>query len=258
MDIGASYDAYWRSSGYAGNTRLPSALREILERFVGVDDRVVDIGSGDGGTTGEWLSKKAASYVGVDVSRAAVQAARERGLDAKLIEDASSLPFEDAAFDSAVCVEVLEHLIDPAAAVNEMSRVLRPGGIAIATVPNIAHWRMRMDLALFGRWVGRGDARSASAPWLDPHIRFFTVKTLAGLFDASGLEVVETGGYSDIATMMLVPGLRRFVRDPRPGRVTMAASRLLPRVAATRAYVVGSRAADRSSSGSKSRMMSTT
>jgi SAM-dependent methyltransferase len=48
-------------------------------------------------------------------------------------------PFDDAIFDAVVCTEVLEHLIfDPAFAMNEMNRVLKPGGIALITVPNAA------------------------------------------------------------------------------------------------------------------------
>lgn len=48
-------------------------------------------------------------------------------------------PFPDASFDVVVCTEVLEHLIfDPAFAMNEMNRVLKPGGLALLTVPNVA------------------------------------------------------------------------------------------------------------------------
>ena len=49
------------------------------------------------------------------------------------------LPAEDASFDSAICAAVLEHLEEPEQALQECHRVLRPGGVAIYTVPFIWH-----------------------------------------------------------------------------------------------------------------------
>lgn len=49
--------------------------------------------------------------------------------------DATQLPFADATFDRIVASEVLEHIADDAAAIGELSRVLRPGGVMAATVP---------------------------------------------------------------------------------------------------------------------------
>ena len=48
-------------------------------------------------------------------------------------------------FTVVVCFEVLEHLFAPHLAVAEMHRVLEPGGVLIATVPNVAYWRRRLD-----------------------------------------------------------------------------------------------------------------
>lgn len=48
-------------------------------------------------------------------------------------------PFPGETFDAVVCTEVLEHLIfDPAFAMNEMNRVLKPAGVALITVPNVS------------------------------------------------------------------------------------------------------------------------
>src|SRR5262249_48608603 len=47
------------------------------------------------------------------------------------------LPFEDACFDVAMAVEILEHLENPRSFLRELSRVLRPGGTAIVSTPNL-------------------------------------------------------------------------------------------------------------------------
>jgi SAM-dependent methyltransferase len=49
--------------------------------------------------------------------------------------DATSMPFGDGAFDRVIAAEVLEHILDDQAAMNELARVLRPGGLAAITVP---------------------------------------------------------------------------------------------------------------------------
>jgi hypothetical protein len=91
-------------------------------------------------------------------------------------------------------VEVLEHLFAPHLAVHAALRVLTPGGIFLATVPNIAYCRSRVDLA-FGRWNPLGDDLSAEQPWRDPHIRFFTPAVLRRTLTGSGFEEVMIGGH---------------------------------------------------------------
>jgi SAM-dependent methyltransferase len=56
-----------------------------------------------------------------------------QGVD--VLASAESLPFEDRSFDAVICTEVLEHCRDPAKAMREIGRVLRPGGRAFITTP---------------------------------------------------------------------------------------------------------------------------
>jgi SAM-dependent methyltransferase len=52
-----------------------------------------------------------------------------------IVSDITDIPVEDGSFDAVLCVEVLEHLPDPVAALRELSRVLKPGGTLLLTAP---------------------------------------------------------------------------------------------------------------------------
>ena len=193
------YDTYWSTGFKPTDQTLPQMLQQVLERHVQPHHRVIDVGCGDGSKTGVWHSNRAASYTGYDVSPEAVELAHQRGLEAEVVNDAARLPLPNDSADLAVTFEVLEHLFNPADALHEIRRVLKPNGIVVLTVPNVASWRHRLDFALLGRWHPGGDDLSVAQPWRDPHIRFFTLPALKRLVHHVGLEPVEIGGLQEVS-----------------------------------------------------------
>jgi methionine biosynthesis protein MetW len=234
----AYYDRYWSEEGYRPCRTGPGRLlRQLLSAYA-VGRRCLDLGCGDGGTVGTWATRHSCSYVGVDVSVTAVSLARARGLNATLIEDAASLPFDEDSFDVVVASEVFEHLFDPLAAVVEARRVLRRDGVLLVTVPNVAHWRVRADLALLGRWHPGGDDLSVAEPWRDPHLRFFTPRTLGAMLRRAGFDVRECSGFSESPVLQRVPVLRRLVGDRPAGSLDRRLTRLAPSVLGMSVYAV--------------------
>jgi SAM-dependent methyltransferase len=107
-----------------------------LERALPADGRgvrLLDVGCGTGHTLAA-LRARGFEAAGVDGSEAMLSEARARNPGAELRQaDVEALPFPDAAFDAALCVEVLRYLPEPGRCVAELARVLRPGGLALAT-----------------------------------------------------------------------------------------------------------------------------
>jgi SAM-dependent methyltransferase len=231
------YEHYWSESGSGFQGRMGQQLGELLRSLVPPEADCLDVGCGDGRTCGGWLAGHARSYVGVDVSATAVEQARAAGLDARVIDDAAALPFADESFDFVACIEVFEHLFDAEGAGAEIARVLRPGGRLLAQVPNVAHWRHRIDIAALGRFNPLGDSDSLSRTWRDPHIRFFTVDTLPRMLANVGLEVERVSG-TGVSGLRDFPLLWRYARRSEPGPVMRRLVEKRPSVFASRVRVV--------------------
>lgn len=118
---------------------------EFLEEFAPYQEiegrRVLDIGCGLGGKTVAMANSGAAEVVGIDTDPEKIHwgrilAARE-GLDNAFftVQSASCLAFPDQRFDLVLLTDVVEHLSDPAKALLECARMLKPGGIALVAFP---------------------------------------------------------------------------------------------------------------------------
>jgi SAM-dependent methyltransferase len=125
-----------RTEGLFFREKMRAIHRVTPELAVG---RVLEVGGGRGGVTS--LLFPAAQVVTVDVEAGyATDAPNRRPGVRFLCADATVLPFCDDAFDVVTMFDVLEHVVDDAAAVQEARRVLRPGGFLLVTSPN-QRWR---------------------------------------------------------------------------------------------------------------------
>lgn len=190
------YERYWSQEGFNPSGELAPETRRVLERSITPGMRVADIGCGDGGGFGVWARDLGVEYSGFDVSEHALSRARGRGLAVTKIDDASRVPLETASVDAVVCLEVLEHLFVPDEAVIEFGRVIRPQGILIASVPNIAYWVRRVELGMLGRFNPYGDLLSVTEPWRDPHVRFFTRGSIVGLLRKANFSDISVAAES--------------------------------------------------------------
>jgi SAM-dependent methyltransferase len=144
---------------------------------------------------------------GVEYSAANVEEVRRRGVSAFALDvEHDRLPFEDGCFDIVIANQIVEHVKEIFWVFAEISRVLRPGGLLVVGVPNLASLHNR--LLLLG-----GEQPSTIEP-LGPHVRGFTAPALRRL--------VEADGYFKV---MQVKGANFY---PFPPPISTALSRLFP------------------------------
>lgn len=134
----------------------PAEVRAGLRRFIASREfsgPVLDLGTGIGGNLADLAPVH--RVVGVELS---VAAATQAAITAPVVVgDGARLPFRTGSFGAVVCTEVLEHVDEPVAVFAEISRVLRPDGIAYVTTPNYA------NLAGLHKWAA--DRRTGRHDW---------------------------------------------------------------------------------------------
>jgi 2-polyprenyl-6-hydroxyphenyl methylase/3-demethylubiquinone-9 3-methyltransferase len=123
----------------------------IFDDFLGSIDlcgkMLLDAGCGFGALTDRAV-ERGAKVTAIDISRKLVEITQKkcpqvRALAASIL----ALPFEDNMFDVVISSDVIEHTEDPWKALDELIRVLKPGGILCVTVPNRTVWYFAVVLA---------------------------------------------------------------------------------------------------------------
>jgi ubiquinone/menaquinone biosynthesis C-methylase UbiE len=165
--------AYRWSSKYRGRAsfgwRVETFARELARRW-SPPARVLDFGCGTGDLARS-LSRAGYAVTGCDIAESMIAEARRTFADGaawvSLEPGWTSLPFADAAFDAILASSVLEYVPDERAVLREWARILRPGGLVLATVPDPTHRVRRVEGAVerctrgaigayVERWVPRG------------------------------------------------------------------------------------------------------
>jgi SAM-dependent methyltransferase len=145
----------------------------------------LDVGCGDGYFTSKLIGL-GCQATGMDLSPVGLEKAKQRNpMGTFRAHDLTQpFPFEDRTFDVVWCSEVLEHLFSPRYALEQIFRVLKPGGQLLATVP--AHQFLKnLAIALFAF------DRHYDPEY--PHVRFFSKNTLSGLARKVGFEIDFVG-----------------------------------------------------------------
>ncbi len=151
--------------------------------------RILDVGCSSGALGAALKARGDVEVVGVERDPAYAAAAEAR-LDRVVVADVAALAragdrleAELGRFDCVVCADVLEHLVDPAAALRALGGLLEPGGRVVVSLPNVRYWETFWQLGRHGTWPRR------SVGLFDrTHLRWFTLADAHALLAEAGLE----------------------------------------------------------------------
>jgi len=197
------YDMLSAALSFWQDPRWRRALVSALAPQPG--QRILDVATGTGMVAAELLARADCTVVGLDQSAEMLGAARARfaGARVELIEgQAESLPFADESFDALTFTYLLRYVEDPQATLQELARVVRPGGRVASLefgvppwAPARAAWRLYTTVGL--PTLGRLDSREWAqvGRFLGPSIRGFyerhPLDRIVGYWQQAGLRDVR-------------------------------------------------------------------
>jgi demethylmenaquinone methyltransferase/2-methoxy-6-polyprenyl-1,4-benzoquinol methylase len=199
--LGPTYDRYARLLSFGQDGRWRGFLVEQTAAAAG--DTVLDVATGTGTVAIELIRRKGCRVVGLDQSAEMLAVARERvPPEVDLVHgDADHIPFPSASFDALTFTYLLRYVDDPAATIDELARVVKPGGtiagleFGVPGNPLVrAAWEayVRVGLPVAGRIISPGWADVGS--FLGPSVtNFWSAWPLARL-----LEAWRTAGVDDV------------------------------------------------------------
>jgi ubiquinone/menaquinone biosynthesis C-methylase UbiE len=200
MSLAAEYNDWHQrvfDAAPEGHDESSPWYKLVMEYLPSVEGkRVLEVACGRGGFS-RLLASRGARMFGADFSSTALQIARrkitgeqtERCTQLELTQaDAQNLPYADNSFDIIVSCETIEHLRDPAAALKEMARVTRSGGLLLLTTPNYFNL-----MGLYNLYA-RARNRKATPGADQPFDRVFLFPQIRALLRNAGWRIARSDG----------------------------------------------------------------
>jgi 2-polyprenyl-6-hydroxyphenyl methylase/3-demethylubiquinone-9 3-methyltransferase len=228
----AKFDAiaqrWWDPKGPSKPLHDLNPLRlEYIDRTVSLAGKlVVDVGCG-GGILSESMARAGARVLGIDLSQACLDVARLHALEARIEAARGSLDYRavsaealaqelPAHFDAVTCMELLEHVPDPAAMLAALAALVRPAGEVIVSTLN-RHPRAFAVAILGAEYIARVLPRGTH-----DYLKFIRPSELARWGRAAGLDLEDVTGisYNPLTRSFRLSGdatvnyLARFRREP--------------------------------------------
>jgi ubiquinone/menaquinone biosynthesis C-methylase UbiE len=147
--------------------------------FISKDGKHLDVGTGNG--DGTYLFSKKKETYGLEFGPASANIAKKKGL--KIIQgDARHMPLKDSSFRSISCLDVIEHIPNPKLAMEEISRVIKPGGEFLLQTPTKEIFKERVL-----KFIRRFNLKKQVQPYDVPLAK----KEIINLLKKNDFEIIE-------------------------------------------------------------------
>lgn len=182
------YERYWKNKEVLEDF---SYKWPVIKKVIPVNKKIkiLDFGCGKGTILSEIISMNpSAEITAVDVSGEALRFVKKRFPKIKLakIKDGEKLPFKTHGFDFIIASDVIEHIYDTENVLAELSRILKPKGKLLISVPYNGKLKNTIITLFFYEFIFN--------PY-SPHIRFFSKKSLKNCLEKVNLKPVQWGYY---------------------------------------------------------------
>jgi 2-polyprenyl-6-hydroxyphenyl methylase/3-demethylubiquinone-9 3-methyltransferase len=187
--------SWWDPAGPSKPLHDLNPLRlRYIEQAAGLRDaRVLDVGCG-GGILSEAMARGGARVLGIDLSQAVLDVAELHALEAKQTVEYRAIAAEELAaaaagsFDLVTCMEMLEHVPDPAAMLDTLTALVKPGGDVIVSTLN------RKPAAFAIAIVGAEYIARVLPRGTHEYMKFIRPSELARWGRAAGLTLIDLTG----------------------------------------------------------------
>jgi len=202
-----------------------SNFLHLLEN--GNSAKLLDLGCGPGEFTAKCAERIGTSDVyGVEIDDESIDKAESRGVKCIRADLNNRLPIDSGCFDVVISNQVLEHLVNCDIFIEEIQRILKPGGYAVVSTENLSSWHNIFALVLgyrpfsqsystkfFGNPLSTHDEEEQSD--LGTHIRVFAYKPFKDVFELDGFKVESLlgAGYYPMPSKFLMRLMSKM--DPR-------------------------------------------
>jgi 2-polyprenyl-6-hydroxyphenyl methylase/3-demethylubiquinone-9 3-methyltransferase len=171
----------------------PLRLRYIQSAVELKGSAALDVGCG-GGILSEAMARAGARVLGIDLSQAVLDVAELHALEGRIDVQYQPIAAEHlamqqpGAFDLVTCMELLEHVPDPAATVAALAALVKPGGDVVVSTLN------RKPLAFLVAIIGAEYLARVLPRGTHEYLKFIRPSELAGWARAAGLELIDLTG----------------------------------------------------------------
>lgn len=195
-------------------------IRDCIED--GAGKKIVDLGCDDGSITQKLCEGKGFSEIhGVDINENQLELAKKRGIITHATTLNNELPFENESFDVVISNQVIEHLYDSDLFLDEVYRVLKPGGYFVVSTENASSW-CNIVASLLGwqifsltnfskKALGLGNPlalhkkeklETGKDGWL--HVRIYNIRGLKEYLETVGFKVesIKGSGYFPLPAVL--------------------------------------------------------
>ena len=149
---------------------------------------VLDVGCATGALGAHLKETRPSLHVtGIEIDPEMAAVARDRidhVVEGDVMDVVRGNVLADQRFDCVVLADVLEHLSDPWTAIKLMRDRVEPGGVVVASLPNVRHYSTLLSVFLFKRWPYRDRGIHDRT-----HLRFFAERNVRELFEGADLEI---------------------------------------------------------------------